>query len=63
MSSNFTSFVFDGAALPIGIYNGGSQAMFDQYVSQVNLVGRIETVEFSECGVVDDGKLEGTYAP
>src|SRR5579864_3347944 len=31
--------------------------------SQVNLVGRIETVEFSECGVVDDGKLEGTYAP
>jgi len=38
LSSNFTSFVFDGAALPIGIYNGGSQAMFDQYVSQVNLV-------------------------
>ena len=29
----------------------------------VPLVGRIETVEFSECGVVDDGKLEGTYAP
>lgn len=38
LSSNFTSFVFDGANCPIGIYNGGSQAMFDQYISQVNLV-------------------------
>ena len=32
-------------------------------VSQVNRVGRIETVEFSECGVGDEGKLDGTYAP
>jgi hypothetical protein len=38
LSSNYTSFVFDGAASPIGIYNGGSQAMFNQYISQVNLV-------------------------
>jgi len=38
LSSNFTSFVFDGAACPIGLYNGGSQAMFNQYVSNVNLV-------------------------
>jgi len=38
LSSNFTSFVFDGATSPIGLYNGGSQAMFDQYVSQVSLI-------------------------
>jgi hypothetical protein len=38
LSSNYTSFVFDGASVPIGLYNGGSQAMFNQYVTQVNLV-------------------------
>ena len=38
LSSNFTSFVFDGANCPIGIFNGGSQALFNQYISQVNLV-------------------------
>ncbi len=38
LSSNFTAFVFDGATSPIGLYNGGSQTMFDQYVSQVTLI-------------------------
>jgi len=38
LSSNYTSFVFDGAASPIGLYNGGSQALFNQYISKVNLV-------------------------
>jgi hypothetical protein len=38
LTSNYTSFVFDGATTPIGIYNGGSQQMFDQYISHVNLV-------------------------
>jgi hypothetical protein len=38
LTSNYTSFVFDGAASPIGLYNGGSQALFNQYISKVNLV-------------------------
>jgi len=38
LTTNYTSFVFDGSAAPIGIYNGGSQAMFNQYISQVSLI-------------------------
>jgi hypothetical protein len=38
LSSNYTSFVFDGSACPIGIYSGGSQALFNQYVSQVSFI-------------------------
>src|SRR5439155_10210352 len=38
LSSNYTAFVFDGATTPIGLYNGGSQAMFNQYASQVSLI-------------------------
>jgi hypothetical protein len=38
LSSNFTAFVFDGATTPVGLYNGGSQAMFNQYASQVTLI-------------------------
>ncbi len=36
LTTNWQSFVFDGAASPIGVNNGGSQALFDQYLSQVN---------------------------
>ncbi|HUC85329.1 MAG TPA: hypothetical protein VL970_09075, partial [Candidatus Acidoferrales bacterium] len=36
LTTNWQSFVFDGASSPIGVNNGGSQALFDQYVSQVN---------------------------
>lgn len=38
LTNDFQSFVFDGSSSPIGIYNGGSQALFNQYVNQVNLV-------------------------
>jgi len=38
LSSNFTAFVFDGSTMPVGLYNGGSQAMFNQYASQVTLI-------------------------
>lgn len=34
LSNTWQSYVFD--AMPIGVNNGGSQAMFNQYVSQVN---------------------------
>ena len=36
LTTNWQSFVFDGASSPIGVNNGGSQALFNQYVSQVN---------------------------
>ncbi|MGA2248004.1 MAG: hypothetical protein ABSH48_23710 [Verrucomicrobiota bacterium] len=36
LTTNWQSFVFDGASSPIGVNNGGSQALFDQYISQVN---------------------------
>lgn len=38
LSGDYTSFVFDGAATPIGIYNGGSQAMFTQYISKISSI-------------------------
>ncbi|HSU54013.1 MAG TPA: hypothetical protein VLT36_08160 [Candidatus Dormibacteraeota bacterium] len=38
LSSNYNAFVFDGASVPIGVFNGGSQSMFNQYISQVNLI-------------------------
>ena len=38
LTTNWQSFVFDGAACPIGVNNGGSQALFNQYFSQVNEV-------------------------
>ena len=34
LTTNWQSFVFDN--MPIGVNNGGSQALFNQYVSQVN---------------------------
>jgi hypothetical protein len=36
LTTNWQSFVFDGAASPIGVNNGGSQALFNQYISQVD---------------------------
>ena len=36
LTTNWQSFVFDGASSPIGVNNGGSQALFDQYLSQVD---------------------------
>jgi hypothetical protein len=38
VSDTYTSFVFDGAATPIGIYNGGSQALFTQYISKISSI-------------------------
>jgi hypothetical protein len=36
LTTNWQSFVFDGSACPIGVNNGGSQALFSEYVSDVN---------------------------
>ncbi len=36
LTTNWQSFVFDGASSPIGVNNGGSQALFNQYVSRVD---------------------------
>lgn len=36
LTTNWQSFEFDGSACPIGVNNGGSQALFNQYVSKVN---------------------------
>lgn len=36
LTTNWQSFVFDGATSPIGVNNGGSQALFNQYLSHVN---------------------------
>jgi hypothetical protein len=36
LTTNWQSFVFDGSSCPIGVNNGGSQALFNQYVSEVN---------------------------
>lgn len=38
LTTNWQSFVFDGASCPVGVNNGGSQALFNQYVSAVNQV-------------------------
>jgi hypothetical protein len=35
-TTNWQSYVYDGAAMPIGVNNGGSQALFNQYFSHVN---------------------------
>ncbi len=55
LTTNYTSFVFDGSAAPIGIYNGGSQAMFNQYISKVNLI----QVQAQYNGSPDIGTLFG----
>ncbi|HUE36799.1 MAG TPA: hypothetical protein VMO20_05365, partial [Candidatus Acidoferrum sp.] len=36
LTTNWQSFVFDGSACPVGVNNGGSQALFDKYISKVN---------------------------
>ena len=36
LTTNWQSFVFDGSAIPIGVNNGGSQALFNQYFAQVD---------------------------
>jgi hypothetical protein len=36
LTTNWQSFVFDGASSPIGVNNGGSQVLFNQYLSSVN---------------------------
>jgi hypothetical protein len=38
LSSNYQAFVFDGGSMPPVNYNGGSQALFNQYVSKVYAV-------------------------
>lgn len=38
LTSNFQAFVFDGGAMPSVPYNGGSLALFDQYISKVYAV-------------------------
>ncbi len=38
LATNFQSYVFDGLTSPVGIYNGGSLALFSQYLAQVNTV-------------------------
>jgi len=36
LTTNWQSFVFDAASSPVGVNNGGSQALFNQYYSQVD---------------------------
>jgi hypothetical protein len=36
LTTNWQSFVFNGSACPIGVNNGGSQALFDEYNPEVN---------------------------
>jgi hypothetical protein len=36
LTTNWQSFVFDGSSCPVGVNNGGSQALFNQYISAVN---------------------------
>jgi hypothetical protein len=36
LTTNWQSFVFDGGTSPIGVNNGGSQALFNRYLSQVD---------------------------
>jgi hypothetical protein len=36
LTTNWQSFVFDGASNPIGVNNGGSQALFDRYFPEVD---------------------------
>lgn len=36
LTKNWQSFSFEGASCPIGVNNGGSQALFDRYISAVN---------------------------
>jgi hypothetical protein len=38
LTTNWQSFVFDGSACPVGVNNGGSQALFNQYISAVNQI-------------------------
>jgi hypothetical protein len=38
LTTNWQSFVFDGSSCPIGVNNGGSQALFNEYISAVNQV-------------------------
>lgn len=38
LTTNWQSFVFDGSSSPIGVNNGGSQALFNQYVSDVDQI-------------------------
>ena len=38
LSSNYQAFVFDGGTMPSVPYNGGSLALFDQYISKVYAV-------------------------
>jgi hypothetical protein len=39
LTSDFQTFVFDGSSMASVPYNGGSQALFNQYISQVSAVG------------------------
>jgi hypothetical protein len=36
LTTNWQSFVFNGSSCPIGVNNGGSQALFNQYASAIN---------------------------
>jgi hypothetical protein len=36
LTTNWQPFVFDGASSPVGVNNGGSQALFNRYFSQVD---------------------------
>jgi hypothetical protein len=36
LTTNWQSFAIDGSSCPVGVNNGGSQALFNQYVSKVN---------------------------
>jgi hypothetical protein len=55
LTTNWQAFVFDGSACPVGVNNGGSQALFNQYVSAVNQI----QVQISTQGSPDIGAQFG----
>ena len=38
LTTNWQSFIFDGSVCPVGVNNGGSQALFNEYISVVNQI-------------------------
>ena len=58
LTTNWQSFVFDGASSPIGVNNGGSQALFDRYFPEVDAM----QVQVATQGSPDIGAQFG-YGP
>lgn len=55
LTTNWQSFIFDGSTCPVGVNNGGSQALFDEYISDVNEM----EVQVSTQGSPDSGAQFG----